>query len=53
MLFFEQITVTPPETLTSVLGMFASEMLPEDRPLWHMTLIHDILADRDILVFRR
>ncbi|GMI12091.1 hypothetical protein TrLO_g2635 [Triparma laevis f. longispina] len=47
-----EITVTPPETLTSVLGMFASEMLPEDRPLWHMTLIRDILADRDILVFR-
>ncbi|GMH75771.1 hypothetical protein TrST_g3078 [Triparma strigata] len=47
-----EITVTPPETLTSVLGMYASEMLPEDRPMWHMTLVHDILADRDILVFR-
>jgi len=47
-----EMTVSPPETITSVLGDFVSEMLPEDRPLWHMTLVHDKLAKRDMVIFR-
>ena len=47
-----EMTVSPPETITSVLGDFVSEMLPEDRPLWHMTLVHDTLAKRDMVIFR-
>ena len=47
-----EMTVLPPETITSVLGDFVSEMLPEDRPLWHMTLVHDTLANRDMVIFR-
>ena len=31
---------------------FVSEILPEDKPLWHMTLVHDTLANRDLVIFR-
>jgi hypothetical protein len=47
-----EITVRPPETLTSVLGDYVSTLLPEDRPLWSVTLVHDVFANRDLVVFR-
>jgi hypothetical protein len=47
-----EITVSPPETVSSVYEDLAQTMLPDDRPLWHVTLIHDTLADQDLIVFQ-
>jgi hypothetical protein len=48
----EEITVRPPETITSLLSEYCSEVLPDDRAMWKMTLVHDTFASRDIVVFR-
>mgnify|MGYP000279825248 CR=1 FL=1 len=48
----QEICVRPPEALTSVLEEYVANELPEDRPLWHMTLIHDLNANQDVVVFR-
>jgi len=48
----EEVTVTSPETLSSILAEYCSELLPEDRAMWKLTLVHDKLASRDIVVFR-